>query len=173
MCKRYTEYTSPFTIRVAVGTYNVNGGKHFRSVVYKDVSLTDWLLDFHMCSARLIDPHGEEAANLPVDIYAVGFEEIVDLNAANIMASSSENAKAWAEELQKVLSRDRPYVLVTYQQLVGVCLYLFVRPEHVPFIRDVAVDSVKTGLGGHTGKSIDATLSCFRGDCICCIWIFA
>jgi hypothetical protein len=45
MCKRYKEYTYPVRIRVAVGTYNVNGGKHFRSVVYKDVSLADWLLD--------------------------------------------------------------------------------------------------------------------------------
>lgn len=45
MCKRYTEYTYPSKIRVSVGTYNVNGGKHFRSVVYRDVSLADWLLD--------------------------------------------------------------------------------------------------------------------------------
>ena len=34
-------------LRVAVGTYNINGGKHFRSIVYKDVSLSDWLLDAH------------------------------------------------------------------------------------------------------------------------------
>jgi hypothetical protein len=44
--------------------------------------------------------------------------------------------------------------MVTYVQLVGVCLYLFVRPEHTAFIRDVAVDSVKTGLGGATGKLV-------------------
>jgi synaptojanin len=47
MCKRYNEFVNPKKIRVAVGTYNVNGGKHFRSVVYKDVSLADWLLDSH------------------------------------------------------------------------------------------------------------------------------
>ena len=29
---------------MAVGNYNINGGKHFRSVVFKDVSLGDWLL---------------------------------------------------------------------------------------------------------------------------------
>ena len=52
-----------------------------------------------------------------------------------------------------MLSRDHNYVMVTYVQLVGVCLYLFVRPEHTAFIRDVAVDSVKTGLGGATGES--------------------
>lgn len=45
MCKRYNEYVMPMNLRVGVGTYNVNGGKHFRSVVYKDVSLADWLLD--------------------------------------------------------------------------------------------------------------------------------
>ena len=40
-------YTKPVPLRVAVGTYNINGGKHFRSIVYKDVSLSDWLLDAH------------------------------------------------------------------------------------------------------------------------------
>lgn len=43
MCKRQAEYIVPAELRVAIGTYNVNGGKHFRSVVYKDLSLIDWL----------------------------------------------------------------------------------------------------------------------------------
>lgn len=47
MCTRYNEYVTPEEIRIGCATYNVNGGKHFRSVVYKDVSLTDWLLDAH------------------------------------------------------------------------------------------------------------------------------
>ena len=45
ICSRYNEFTDPVPIRVAVGTYNVNGGHHFRSVVYKDSTLADWLLD--------------------------------------------------------------------------------------------------------------------------------
>lgn len=101
-----------------------------------------------------------EYDNVPVDIFAIGFEEIVDLNASNIMAASTDNAKAWAEELQKVLSRDIEYVLVTYQQLVGVCLYLFIRPKHAPYLRDVAVDCVKTGLGGATGNKGAAAIRC-------------
>ncbi|KAJ4444743.1 hypothetical protein ANN_06540 [Periplaneta americana] len=154
MCKRYNEYIFPMNARIAVGTYNVNGGKHFRSVVYKDLSLSDWLLDApHVAKSQsLVDVTNVPEDDSPIDIFAVGFEEIVDLNASNIMAASSENAKAWGEELQKVLSRDRSYVMVTYVQLVGVCLYLFVRPEHTAYIRDVAVDSVKTGLGGATGN---------------------
>ncbi len=45
MVKRWEDYTVPKPLTVIVGTYNVNGGKHFRSVVYKDLSLSDWLLD--------------------------------------------------------------------------------------------------------------------------------
>ncbi|KAF4533412.1 hypothetical protein B566_EDAN013288 [Ephemera danica] len=162
MCKRYNEYTFPTRIRVAVGTYNVNGGKHFRSVVYKDVSLADWLLDAPEIarSQSMVDLNAPSEDTTQIDIFAVGFEEIVDLNASNIMAASSENAKAWAEELQKVLSRDQKYALVTYVQLVGVCIYLFIRPEHAPFLRDVAVDSVKTGLGGATGNKGASAIRC-------------
>ncbi|KAK0168428.1 hypothetical protein PV327_002230 [Microctonus hyperodae] len=157
MCKRYNEYVSPMNLRIGVGTYNVNGGKHFRSVVYKDVSLADWLLDAPRNSKSLVTP---EYDGMPVDIFAIGFEEIVDLNASNIMAASSDNARAWAEELQKLLSRDTEYVLVTYQQLVGVCLYLFIRPQHAAHLRDVAVDCVKTGLGGTTGNKGAAAIRC-------------
>ncbi|GFG38407.1 hypothetical protein Cfor_12437, partial [Coptotermes formosanus] len=171
MCKQYNEYIFPMNARVAVGTYNVNGGKHFRSVVYKDLSLSDWLLDATQIarSHSLVDvTNVPEQESPPIDIFAVGFEEIVDLNASNIMAASSENAKAWGEELQKVLSRDRNYVMVTYVQLVGVCLYLFVRPEHAAFIRDVAVDSVKTGLGGATGnKGATAIRFVFYSTSVC------
>lgn len=162
MCRRASEYTTPVPIRVAVGTYNVNGGKHFRSVVYKDVSLSDWLLDSHVIHAgALVNVNQTEDEDAPIDIFAIGFEEIVDLNASNIVAASSENARSWAEELSKTLSRDRPYALITYQQLVGVCIYIFVRPEHVPYIRDVAVDCVKTGFGGHTGNTLLNLLLCF------------
>lgn len=174
MCKRFNEYVSSAPLRVAVGTYNVNGGKHFRSIVYKDVSLDDWLLDAAKKDMMVDVEHSDLNLDKPVDIYAVGFEEIVDLNASNIVAASTDNAKACeylinfqkvyfflicfcfqikgAEELQKVLSRDENYALLTMQQLVGVCLYVFVRPNLACFIRDVATDCVKTGLGGATGN---------------------
>ncbi|XP_023247557.1 synaptojanin-1 isoform X2 [Copidosoma floridanum] len=149
MCKRYKEYVNTKKIKVAVATYNVNGGKHFRSVVYKEETLSDWLLDV----AKKSDASSHiQIDNDPVDIFAIGFEEIVDLNASNIVAASTENTKAWADELQKVISRDCEYVLVTYQQLVGVCLYIYIRSIHANFLRDVAVDCVKTGLGGATGN---------------------
>jgi len=94
----------------------------------------------------------QERRSKPTDIFAIGFEEMVELNAGNIVNASTTNQKLWAAELQKTISRDNKYVLLASEQLVGVCLFVFIRPQHAPFIRDVAVDTVKTGMGGATGN---------------------
>jgi len=162
--KRWSEFSEFIPLRVGVGTYNINGGKHFRSVVYKDVSLDDWLLDAHK-NGNLIDT---EENHVPIDIFAIGFEEMVDLDAKNIVNASKENAKEWAVELGKTLSRDERYCLVTYQQLVGVCLYIFVRPHLAKYIKDVFVDDVKTGMGGATGNKGAVAISLtYRSSSLC------
>ncbi|XP_049324870.1 synaptojanin-1 isoform X3 [Astyanax mexicanus] len=150
MCQNHHKYTKPKKIRVCVGTWNVNGGKQFRSIAFRNQTLNDWLLD-----APKIAGHPEfqdSKATHPVDIFAIGFEEMVELNAGNIVSASTTNQKLWAAELQKNISRDHKYVLLASEQLVGVCLFVFIRPQHAPFIRDVAVDTVKTGMGGATGN---------------------
>lgn len=45
MTMNYKEYTHTSTIRISMGTWNVNGGKHFRSIAFKHEHITDWLLD--------------------------------------------------------------------------------------------------------------------------------
>lgn len=52
-----------------------------------------------------------------------------------LSSPSTTNRKMWGEQLQKAISRTHRYILLTSAQLVGVCLYIFVRPYHVPFIR--------------------------------------
>lgn len=42
---RYREYIDTTSLRVCTGTWNVNGGKHFRSIAFKHQSMNDWLLD--------------------------------------------------------------------------------------------------------------------------------
>ena len=89
-----------------------------------------------------------------VDFFAVGFEEMVDLDTKNIVSASGENARLWSQELLETLNK-KPglsYSLVTYTQLVGVCLYLFVRTELAHLVREVLVEQVKTGMGGTTGN---------------------
>ncbi|KAJ8368533.1 hypothetical protein SKAU_G00085610 [Synaphobranchus kaupii] len=165
MCQNHYRYTRPKQVRVCVGTWNVNGGKQIRSINYRSHSLDDWLLDAPR-KAGLPGFPGSKAN--PVDIYAIGFEEMVELNAGNIVSASTTNQKLWAGELHKTISRDCKYVLLTSEQLVGVCLFIFIRPQHAPFIRDVAVDTVKTGMGGATGnKGGVAIRMLFHSSSIC------
>nr|XP_033793075.1 synaptojanin-2 isoform X1 [Geotrypetes seraphini] len=149
MSERQFEFTNFKRIRVAMGTWNVNGGKQFRSNVLGTSELTDWLLDSPQLSGVA---EFQDDESCPVDIFAVGFEEMVELNAGNIVSASTTNKKIWAEQIQKALSRTHRYILLTSAQLVGICLFVFVRPYHMPFIRDVAVDTVKTGMGGKAGN---------------------
>lgn len=60
---------------------------------------------------------------------------MVGLTASNIVSHSSSNRKEWGAELQKVLSRDQPYELLTAEQMVGVCLYVFINPKLIPYVR--------------------------------------
>ncbi|XP_078088949.1 synaptojanin-1 isoform X5 [Mustelus asterias] len=149
MCENYHKFTKPKRIRVCVGTWNVNGGKQFRSIAFKNQTLNDWLLD---APKKANVQEFQDKEGRPVDIFAIGFEEMVELNAGNIVSASTTNQKLWAAEIQKSISRDCKYVLLASEQLVGVCLFVFIRPQHAPYIRDVAVDTVKTGMGGATGN---------------------
>ena len=45
VCEREDQFCSPRSIRVAIGTWNVNGGNYFRSVAFKHQPMTEWLLD--------------------------------------------------------------------------------------------------------------------------------
>ncbi|XP_042722653.1 synaptojanin-1 isoform X3 [Lagopus leucura] len=165
MCENFYKYAKPKKVRVCVGTWNVNGGKQFRSIAFKNQTLTDWLLD----APNIAGIHEfQDRRSKPVDIFAIGFEEMVELNAGNIVNASTTNQKLWAAELQKTISRDYKYVLLASEQLVGVCLFVFIRPQHAPFIRDVAVDTVKTGMGGATGnKGAVAIRMLFHTSSLC------
>lgn len=146
LSERIFEYTFPTCIKVAVGTWNVNGGKHFNSIIYKRSDpLSDWLLDCcknqsqaagakNLLDLSLNDSLSDLNANSP-DLFAIGFEEIVDLSAQNIVATSTTSQKEWLSELEKTLSRNEQYVLVTSVQLVGVCLFLFTKPKYARYIR--------------------------------------
>lgn len=53
MLTKKEEFTYTSKIRVGVATWNVNGGKHFNSIVFKHQSMTEWLLDCPKLSGNL------------------------------------------------------------------------------------------------------------------------
>lgn len=64
--------------------------------------------------------------------------------------------------LLKVISRDEKYAMVTWKQLVGVALFVFVHEKHAGFVRDVSVETVKTGMQGATGKYFKGFPQCYN-----------
>lgn len=178
LCDRYLDYTEPLNIRLTIGTWNINGGKNFGNKQYKETDpLSDWLLDYEnpkslqnknqpkseplnimdLSLNEMHSPGSDSSDSLSTrsynsDIFVIGLEEIVDLNAQNIVSASTSNQRQFLIEFQQTISRDVPYVLVTSTQLVGVCLFVFVRPMMASYIRDVQIDQVKTGFGGATGN---------------------
>lgn len=132
--------------RLVVGTWNVNGG--FSDGDMRRVNLADWLLDGPETARK--SGHGYldswlRDANLStlhlgeVDMFVIGFEEIVDLSAQNIINASEENATIWRKKITEFLGQHGDYVELIYEnlQLVGVCLLVFVLRKHVAAIRYV------------------------------------
>lgn len=71
-------------------------------------------------------------------ILAIGFQEICDLTASNMVSASSANAERWVRNVQdhfKCAHSKDEYILLENDQLVGVCLALFVRRDIAPFIK--------------------------------------
>lgn len=83
------QYINTNELRVCVGTWNV-GGK----VPSDDIDIDDWI-----------------GADEPADIYVIGIQEIVPLNAGNIFgAEDSRPAQVWEEIIRHSLNKIRPAV---------------------------------------------------------------
>ncbi|EDQ85859.1 uncharacterized protein MONBRDRAFT_28797 [Monosiga brevicollis MX1] len=104
--------------------------------------IDEWLI---RPRSRLSEDQGNE-----LGIYAIGFQEMVDLNASNMIKTAQTNRLEWANEICTILGDD--YALLTSVQLVGICLFVLVRTDLVDVVRDVCTCTVKTGAGGKVGN---------------------
>ena len=137
MNARVSSYSDSKLISLFCGTYNVNAKK-------EEGSLDDW-----------VGPtQGKEWA----DIYVVGFQEIVDLNAMNVAIDGSKTASRsqfWidkvAESLRKNKKGDR-YVLVAQRALVGLLLCVFAKDSLTNSINDIRTASTAVGVMGVMGN---------------------
>ena len=124
--KRAPEYTSTTTIRMWVGTMNLNGKSNG---LRQD--LWPWL-----------HPPSEEGEPLP-EIFAVGFQEIVDLSPQQIMSTDPARRQEWEVAVKRCLNKNaaasesEEYVLLRGGQLVGASLSIFVKSNVLQYIKNV------------------------------------
>lgn len=136
------------SLMIHCGTYNVNGR------IPSGDSLIPWIQPLQ----------GTKMA----DIYVLAFEEIVELTPSQILAADLDRAILWETLLLRDLSmlasdfeESSRYVLLTSEQLVGICMFVFVKRHLLPAINQVRKGIKKTGLKGIAGNK-GATAIRFR-----------
>ena len=94
------------------------------------------------------------------DIVAVGFQEMVDLNAINVAVDNKTQQKSlfWCERLSQTLNNysggdpARGYTLLTQKSMVGLLVCVFVKTVHQSRVNYVSAASVGVGVMGMMGN---------------------
>lgn len=83
------------------------------------------------------------------DIYCIGFQEIVDLNAGNLLVDHNA-AKPWEEKIERTLKQQ--FSLVASRHLVGISLSVYVRRNLYAEVSNVEAETVGVGIMGVGGN---------------------
>ncbi|KAG6041285.1 hypothetical protein E4U41_005113 [Claviceps citrina] len=140
LARRSDEYTSSETITLWTGTFNLNGRT---DGIGHDLS--PWLF-------------GPAAGVEQPDVYAVAFQEIVELSPQQIMNSDPSRKHLWEAAVKRALNQRQAslggerYVLLRSGQLVGAALCIFVKTSRLKDIKNVEGSVKKTGLSNMAGN---------------------
>lgn len=161
---RQADYTVFQRTRVVTGSWNVNAKKP--PTPADAAQIAHWL-DVRT-TQQLADGDGSKRpAPLP-DIVALGFQEIVDLNAVNVVVNgnvTAQRSSAWEDVVVAALNdhlaaryaaaTDEPkhqYKLVLEKHLVGILLLVIVRTDHLEHVREVFGATAGVGIMGMMGN---------------------
>jgi hypothetical protein len=90
----------------------------------------------------------------PPAVVAVGFQEIVDLNAVNVAVDSkaSQRSSLWQETISRTLKTRGSYTLLASVHLVGMLLCVYVSAPHVAGVSNIHTSTAGVGVMGVLGN---------------------
>lgn len=132
---RKSQYISYKELKIAALTWNTGG--------ILAPSFRDFFIDL------------KEFMSESSDIFIFCLQEIVQLNATQIVSSDPEKRQLWEFVILELIEEYHghgKFVTLVSNQLVGSSLMIFIRTELVDEIKNVEISSIKTGLGGIAGN---------------------
>ena len=131
---RVSEFSRSRNIIIFSGTWNLNAKR-------PGEPLDKWLFP----------PNSPEP-----DIYAIAFQEIVELTPGQILATDPEKRRTWETYIMEAFAQRKgkksKYLLFRSEQLVGTALVMVVKSDLTNSIRNVESSTKKTGLQGLSGN---------------------
>ena len=124
----FLQYTEIQQFVIFCGTWNVNGQSPPEEV-------TPWLA----------------ADQDPPDIYAIGFQEL-DLSTEAFVFNESPREEEWLRVVYKSLHPKAKYRKARLIRLVGMMMIVFVKEEHASYVKNIAAETVGTGIMGKLGN---------------------
>ena len=135
MRRRQAEFSQFGDVSVFTATWNVAG-----SVAQDEGSLQEWLL-----------PTAQR-----YDLVCVSLQEIVELNAMNVVVTAlpaMERANLWKEKILSLFrAHELKYTTIFERSLVGTSLLIFAKSDMLPRIHSIRGAVYATGAGGFLGN---------------------
>ena len=125
-------------IKIFIGSWNVGSTNIIK---YSQINLDSWLLT-------------KDQTIIP-NIYVIGLQEVVELNAGNIMLNLEDREKIlvdWAVKIENSIQKRGNYKKLIVMNLVGINLYCYVLEKDFDNINNLTKKYVKTGFGGAGNK---------------------
>ena len=133
------EYSNLNKLKVFVGSWNTACTEPSK---IKNFNLDSWLL-----------PKDEK---LVPDIYFIGLQEVVELNATNVIMISEDKQQQilgdWDFRINYSIQKIGKYKKLVEMNLIGINFYCYVLENKFDNITNLSKKKVKTGLGGTTGN---------------------
>ncbi|KAG8855867.1 hypothetical protein FRB96_006689 [Tulasnella sp. 330] len=157
LMKRESEFCSFRPVKMLVCTFNIDAAKPDALATYAGDSGVD-NANFLENVLRSVDSP---------DILVFGFQEVIDLESKGLTAKTvllgagnsnkvSKAYKLWYDRLayavRVAMPPNQPYSVIHTENLVGLFTCIFIRNSEKDKLKDIAITTVKRGMGGHYGN---------------------
>ena len=130
-------------LKLFIGTYNVSAMK-------KEELISKFNINYFLFPEKISKYLSKD--NLP-DLYVISFEEIVELNAGNVLISSNnELIELYKSKIVSELCKNESYDFLMQKNLVGILIFILVKSKLHDEIKNLNITETKTGILGFGNK---------------------